>query len=121
MRAAQHAERPSGNATAQSDQSERIGRLRRTGRSLREIAALLGVSKSAVARALKGEVGGGSAEVSRKGLCTGPASADRLRACRTAVPTACTATPAVAPAASVRPTVSAVRSTPKPSRSGTWR
>jgi DNA invertase Pin-like site-specific DNA recombinase len=36
----------------QGDQQDRIARLRRAGRSLREIAALLGVSKSTVARAL---------------------------------------------------------------------
>ena len=41
----------------QGDQRERIARLRRAGRSLREIASLLGVSKSTVARALVLESG----------------------------------------------------------------
>ena len=38
----------------QEDQRDRIVRLRRSGRSLREIAALLGVSKSTIGRALQG-------------------------------------------------------------------
>jgi DNA invertase Pin-like site-specific DNA recombinase len=42
----------------QGDQRERVVRLRRSGRSLREIAALFAVSKSTVARALEGTEAG---------------------------------------------------------------
>src|SRR4030095_2717617 len=53
MRAAQRRGKAIGRPQRlQGDQRERIVRLRRSGRSLREIATLLGVSKSTVGRAL---------------------------------------------------------------------
>jgi DNA invertase Pin-like site-specific DNA recombinase len=55
MRAAQRRGKAIGRPQRlQGDQRERIIRLRRSGRSLREIATLLGVSKSTVGRALDG-------------------------------------------------------------------
>lgn len=54
MRAAQRRGKAIGRPQRlQSDQRDRIVRLRRSGRSLREIAAMLGVSKSTVGRALE--------------------------------------------------------------------
>src|SRR5262249_41868766 len=55
MRAAQRRGKAIGRPQRiQGDQRDRITRLRRSGRSLREIATLLGVSKSTVGRALEG-------------------------------------------------------------------
>src|SRR5262245_1263928 len=55
MRAAQRRGKAIGRPQRlQGEQRERIVRLRRSGRSLREIATLLGVSKSTVGRALEG-------------------------------------------------------------------
>jgi len=59
MRAAQRRSAAIGRPQRlQGDQRERIIRLRRSGQSLREIAALLGVSKSTVGRALEGAEAG---------------------------------------------------------------